>query len=398
MLIRSLAIAVIQGTGTLMTFFLMFLVLNQYGLNLQGKYSYLRSWVDLMVVLFCLGLPQSIIYSINKYKINSGVLKIKIFLFMPFVFLFVCLLSKFMYKGGADNIDLVLIALSCTFMVGFNLFKSISLTTLSSMRYSLLVIIPSISFMFFYILNSAIMKDKINFAYVVFFGSLVSFVFSIFCVKNNNYTVKSGFYVNLFRDGFFSFIQAVSVVALPFFVYNYLLSMVNLGMREVGVVSVGIYLYFVMNVPLAMFSPILYNRWTGFGSTKAKQELVKIILFGVVVYFFMVFFYFIFNKQIFDYFDILGSDQFIYSIFYFGSISVFFNNILSCYNLSRGLFKLNFLIYFIKFLLVAVVLIVGDYIFDVSLIWYFFVPAVIVLIDFFAVLVYSVFSLIRLEN
>ncbi|MBV7388038.1 oligosaccharide flippase family protein [Pasteurellaceae bacterium TAE3-ERU1] len=372
---------IIQLIGTLSSFLTVMLITNKFGLSKQGIYAMLKSWIDLAVVIVSIGLPQSVIYAINKlnisivnfrYSINKYILvSIPFSILMTYIWFF-----YFQDERSIHEYDFFIIGFSVSFLLGHSLYRSIILTKDDGFYFSVITITPAVSLFVFILICYLIGYDSLNFSMAYLFSSLTSILLSILICyilfkredKYEKYFAEEVPWLKIIKNGFGVFLQSIFVLLMPL-VSFWLMRVNGLSDSEVGSFSISVYIYMMLVLPFNLVSPIFYNKWS-----KSKNEnsvvsdvslifrfgalvLLMVLLLEVLIPFFVPLF---FGDQV-------KENSLNIQIMVIGTIPFFFNSILACLILANGKFYSISIGYFIKTIFCISLIIIFFYIFIPSI-------------------------------
>ncbi|MGL5218816.1 MAG: hypothetical protein ACRC8G_04855 [Plesiomonas shigelloides] len=360
MIKKIISAIAIQSLGTVASFATVWIISNKLGMDRQGEFAVLKSWIDFLVVLGCFGLPQSVIYIINKYNVkkeflvNAGVIY-SVSLVIPFFFL--SFLWGRIYSGREIEIfGFVLVSISSTLLVAHSILRGIYLTENDGVIFSLISIVPAV-FLFISI-YIGIFLGGVNFYISYTCASLFSFI-AVLSLLLRYFFSKSEcadvlYFNELFVKGFDAFLQAISVAVLPMFTYAFF-SLAGINDSLIGGFNIASYLYMIFAIPFGMIAPILFNRWSKLlDECLVKTEVRYLLYFSCFVFLFMV--------LASGYIDYIikylpwGKDKIPYiatpaKILVYAAAPMLISRVMSSYFLSIGMFSVNTRLFLSKTLL-----------------------------------------------
>lgn len=337
----------IQSIGTLSYFALVWIITHYIGLEKQGEFAILKSWVDLWFTICCFGLPQGFIYAINK--LNTPIYNLKKFsTYYPIVVIVVTSITSFFWFNFINkSISLTLlqylfIGISIAGIVGHGLLRGIYITKNDGNLFALISILPALS-LFLFTIISILINSNISFPEIYLLSGCISFIILFLLIKTPKQTQTSVIlWKEIISHGESVFLQGLAITLLPVLTY-WLMSNFDISQKEIGGFNIAMYFYLAIALPLNMVAPIFFNRWSKINDKNIlKNELKKFIKLGIIMLLFSViilFFIkdiiiFLFGKEIL--FAIPSIQAFILS-----GVLIYLNNIFSCMNMSIGKFKQN---------------------------------------------------------
>ena len=259
-MIRKIGLSIIiQMIGTLCSLLLVWLITNKYGVELQGQFVLIKSWIDLIVVVTCFGLPQSFVYGINQLHIPSKQLEKFIFRYI----FFVCFCSAittyiwfeyFQTQNFLTNLSYLFIALGATFLTGYNLMRGLFLTVNDGARFAYVTIAPALALFLIFLIYYFLDKEYIDFSSIYLISAFLAFCFVYLNLKKynkiSNYLTNINIpWVLLINNGFSVFVQSLASTLLPLGTY-WLMTEFGFNKKEVGLFSIALYVYIVFTLSL----------------------------------------------------------------------------------------------------------------------------------------------------
>lgn len=359
-MIKKIGLSIaIQMLGTLCSLLLVWLITNKYGIEVQGQFVLIKSWIDLAVVAACFGLPQSFIYGINQLNISSEQLE-KFTLRYIYIIFFGSLIATYIWfnyiqaQNFLSNLSYIFIASGVALLTGYNLMRGLFLTINDGSRFAYVTIAPAIALFFIFLVFYFLNQEYINFSLIYLISSFIAFCFVYFSLKNYNKVLGYSIYKNipwrlLIDNGFSVFIQSLASTLLPLGTY-WLMTEFGFSKKEVGLFSIALYVYVVFTLPLNMVAPIFFNKWSKINDiNQVKNEVLRFSRLGIFLIPIICVFYWIvpkllpiiFGSQVFE---VLISTK----ILLLAIIALYFNNLLTCFLMSQGYFKQISIIYVCK--------------------------------------------------
>ncbi|CDL84461.1 hypothetical protein [Xenorhabdus cabanillasii] len=351
----------IQSLGTISLLLTTLFITKEYGIQAQGEFAIIKSWVDLLVVIFCFGLPQSFIYGINVLRINSY--KLKIFsIYYPFLVFPLVFLTTYLWLNNSSRLyylfSSIFLSAGICFLIGYSLIRGIFLTINDNKLFSLITATPSIL-----LFISVLILYKINFfSFHISYLSvgLLSFILILILVKKINIKSKDTIpWKILLKNGNNVLLQSISSGLIPVITY-WLMNKYGMNNKDIGGFNLSAYSYQFFSLPFSMIAPIFVNQWS-----KQKdlniirsniRKLLKVSLCILLVSTLTAIFLLpiIIEK-------ILGNNLlFIIQssrILLFSAAPLFINTVLAGLLISRGFFSYNMKSYTLKTIFVIVTLI-----------------------------------------
>ncbi|MEH8116280.1 oligosaccharide flippase family protein [Aeromonas allosaccharophila] len=294
MLKKLVSSVLIQSCGTVASFATVWIISNKIGMAQQGLFAIVKSWIDFLIVLGCFGFPQSVIFVVNKYKIDASHLvrlcmTYILLLIIPF-FLLSLIWSSFYTDKVSESFFLLIISLSSVFLVGHAILRGLFLTKNDGVMFSLLSILPSISLLFCFVLGMKINNVSVYYAY--FLSAVISISFAFYILFEPGVFKKRRLQrdamTELWEKGGDAFLQAISVVTLPMLTYMFL-SISGIRSDEIGGFNIATYLYMMFSIPFGMIAPILFNRWSkSFVLNEIRYEVKYFLWVSVGIFILMI--------------------------------------------------------------------------------------------------------------
>ena len=192
------------------------------------------------------------------------------------------------------------------------------------------------------------------------------------------------------KNGYNVFIQSIFGALLPLGTY-WLMSKFGYSKSEIGLFSIALYIYIVFTLPLGMISPIFYNRWSMNENINlillelkqfAKVGLILVPILLIVYYLIPIILPFVFGQQI-----LLAIPA--ARLLLIATFALYYNNLLSCFFMSQGYFKIMSVMMILKTLICYFTIIISLLFFDktleiISVAW--LISEVIILVMLFLLL------------
>lgn len=367
----------VQIVGTFSSLLLVWLITRFYGVGTQGQFVLIKSWVDLAIVVASFGFPQSFIYAINKLNISWQKLEIFTLKYIPIVFLFswVATFIWFDYIQDQDFLDFhqyVLMALGISGLTGFSLLRGLYLTKNDGNMFALVTIIPNTLLFLFFLIAFIFSNQTLNVPLLYFFSGLTacSLVYLLlgYYRKDESIEVEIIPWEEMLKNGFNVFIQSIFGTLLPLGTY-WLMSKFGYSKSEIGLFSIALYIYIVFTLPLAMVAPIFYNRWSTHDNINSILiEFKHFAKFGLVLLPILLIFYYlipIILPLIFGHQILLAISA--ARLLLVATFALYYNNLLSCFLMSQGYFKIISIMMVIKTLICYITIVICLTLFNKSL-------------------------------
>lgn len=389
----------IQIVGTLSSLMSVWLITRFYGVSIQGQFVLIKSWVNLAVVVASFGFPQSFIYAINKLNVSWQKLEIFTMKYIFVVFLFSWLATFIWFESiqQQDFIDIYqyfFLALGVSGLTGFSLLRGLYLTKNDSKMFAFITILPNTLLFIFFLMSFAFSDKILNMPLLYFFSGLAScslvFLFLGNFRKHKDNSPDIIPWDEIVKNGFNVFIQSIFGALLPLGTY-WLMSKFGYSKSEIGLFSIALYIYIVFTLPLAMISPIFYNRWSMNENINlillelkqfAKVGLILVPILLIFYYLIPIILPFVFGKQI-----LLAIPA--ARLLLIATFALYYNNLLSCFFMSQGYFKIMSVMMILKTLICYFTIIISLLFFDktleiISVAW--LISEVIILVMLFLLL------------
>lgn len=348
-MIKKLLLSIlIQSIGTLSSFALIWLIARYLGLEKQGEFAILKSWIDLWIVITSFGLGQGFAYAINKLKISTYPLK-KFSTYYPLVILIFISIATYIWFNFANSnikfslLQYLFIGIAVAYITAHGLLRGIFLTQNDGNIFALITILPAITLFILTIIFIFINNNNFSFTTIYLLSGILSFAILYPLVKTTPNTQQQTIpWKEIISNGNGVFLQGLAITLLPVITY-WLMGNFNISQKEIGGFNIAMYFYLAIALPLNMVAPIFFNRWSKINDKNIlKNELKKFIKLGMIVLLFTVIILF-FIKDIIIF---LFGEEILFAIpsiqaFILSGILIYFNNILSCMNMSIGKFKQN---------------------------------------------------------
>ncbi|MBC70089.1 MULTISPECIES: hypothetical protein [Acinetobacter] len=359
-MIRKIGLSVvIQMLGTLCSLLLVWLITNKYGVEVQGQFVLIKSWIDLAVVTACFGLPQSFVYGINQLNISLKQLE-KFTIKYMFLVCFGSLITTYIWfeyiqlQSFLNNLSYLFIALGIAFLTSYNLMRGLFLTLNDGSKFAYVTIAPAMALFLIFLTYSFLHQKTINFSLIYLLSSFLAFYFVYLNLRNFNKSSISLSYKNipwrmLINNGFSVFIQSLASTLLPLGTY-WLMTEFGFDKKQVGLFSIALYVYMVFTLPLNMVAPIFFNKWSKAKDIKSiKNEVLKFAKIGVILIPVVLICYLLIPKLL----PIVFGSQVVEvitptRILLSAIVALYFNNLLTCFLMSQGHFKKISMIYVFK--------------------------------------------------
>lgn len=236
---------------------------------MQGRFSAMKSFVDLAVTVLLFGLPQSFIYGINRLGVQRGRLMRWTLKYGVALFLFVLSLLLIAQSMGFPFVAFanhhpsaaIFIALSITGLVIHALLRGIFLTIDDGWLFSLITIQPAL---FLCVVSMVLLlvgqfNGPIAYASVGILSAATSIQLARRCLFENKGDPLP--WKKLLANGSTVFVQSSIMAMQPFLAFS-LLGFYGSGYNGIAFFSLALYVNQAVIVPLTMTAPLLFNRWS----------------------------------------------------------------------------------------------------------------------------------------
>lgn len=264
---KFLTTIAIQSIGPLSLFIVVWSIGKTLGPEMQGRFSALKSFVDLSATVLMFGLPQSFIYGINRLGVQRGLLMRWTFKYGAACFLLVLVLLLAARGVNLPSIAFaslsplapILLSLAIAGLVIHGILRGIFLTIDDGTPFSMLTILPAL------LLCAASMLLLLGwfdmpalYAVVGLLSAVAAARFARRSLMEND--GNSLPWKQLLGNGSTVFIQSSVMAAQPFIAFS-LLGRYG-GFEDIAFFSLALYVNQAAIVPLTMTAPLLFNRWS----------------------------------------------------------------------------------------------------------------------------------------
>lgn len=366
---------ILQGIGTISSFFAVWIITNRFGLSVQGQFAIIKSWVDLCVVVLGFGLPQSFIYAINKLKVSPYYLKRIVLRYLILYLILATLLTFFWFEVFQKSlylayIDYIYIGGGIVGLIGHALFRAILLTLNDGKVFSLISILPAVFLLFTILIFFFINEDFLNLGLSYFFSGVLSFLIVFLILKKlmHSRLIEDSFipWKDMLFNGFGVFLQSVAILLFPLLTY-WVMEVFDFTKEDIGTFSISVYTYIILVIPFSMVAPLIYNKWSKRTVELINKELYFYSKFGIAIILAVCVLYFLIPfilPKIFG--NSIKDNLLISQVLLFSAIPYFFNSLLGCALLSLGRFRVIAFSYISK-TTISVILLVLFLLYDTSL-------------------------------
>lgn len=281
---RSLFFAVlIQGAGAVLAIVTVLGISRYFGPVQQGGFALYKNWYDFTSSALLFGLPQGIIYTVNKHYISpSFALRLALvhsgLTFVP-VLIISCLQAQFRYLPPAQ---IPLAALAMTFGICGYMFHGIArnvvLTINDGLNFSLLAVVPTVGIVPLCLLSALFGCFDVGSVFAA--NGLICGLSAWLVLATGDLgpaLTKTGWRVILAKQSGHFFLQSLLFAMQPFAAY-YLLEGDVGGVHNVGIFSFALVALIAVNSLIAMVAPVLVNRWSKLSDTHAERQLSGVLL------------------------------------------------------------------------------------------------------------------------
>jgi len=256
----------IQLLGPLASFLIIFMIAHTQGAIAQGNFALVKSYFDVMVAIGLFGLPQSIIYFINKHKVSRKYFFHFSFKYSTIFYLLIFLLINISYvltiwpfSITISTANILLIAASGYILYG--IWRAIYITFNDRTSYAVLTAIPNILLLLTVFIFIFLKKQNYEVAYLMASILVITISFNILkpSIRNNMTNSTSISIKNLFNNGIYVFIHTVMFSIQLLLSYQFIIWFGG-SKSEIGYFSTG---YYVIQIPLLVLAtliPLLFNH------------------------------------------------------------------------------------------------------------------------------------------
>lgn len=287
---RKFATAIaVQSIGPAALFFTVWLIARQFGVEAQGQFAAVKSFVELMAACLLFGLPQSFVFGINKLDVNRNQLVRwtigygLTIVVVPGGLLWAAGALQWLVfeSGGQETGSSYYLALAAAGLVTYGLLRGVYLTVSDGWRFSALTIFPAL------ILSSIVFASiaTAHFSAVKIYAltGLLSALVGVFFLRKH--TKPAQFHPlpwkSLLENGGAVFLQGIFLTAQPYLTLALLRSHTG-NFTDVAHFSLAMYVYQAGVIPLTMVAPILYSRWTSTTTSNNKFSEATQLLWGLI--------------------------------------------------------------------------------------------------------------------
>lgn len=275
---KFLATITIQSFGSIAIFLAIFLIARVLGPEVQGRFSEVKAFIDLLVAGLLLGLPQSFVFGINKLRIPRGQLSRWSMKYgVAAVILVTAVILAFPFKQSGilpirnfNFVNALFIALSIAGLLVNALLRGILLTANDGWQFSFITILPTL----FLCVTISLLLGANRFDPVLTYAiaGILSALVSIYYTRPllSECSDNALPWKNLLTNGSTAFVQTTVMAFQPFLTFT-LLRRAGAGYEEIAFFSLASYFYQASILPLTMVSPLLFNRWS---SAMTKNDVV----------------------------------------------------------------------------------------------------------------------------
>jgi hypothetical protein len=252
--LRSIAI---QATGSAATVLVALLITVQLGLSAQGQFSLLRTWNDALVTLAVLGLPQGLLQLQYRNLVPSAALQAWVLRYVGALAI-LALVAIALLPWSAWSV----LALGMPLSAAHLLWRALLLRHVSKVLYAVITAAPAVLLLAAVGVVCAVQVPQ-YFAQAMLFSAAVSMVLSGAMLRPcASADLVAWSRRALWTVGIESGVQNTLTAVCP----ALLLSTVKwLGapLEQVGVVSLGLYVYQLLAIVGTYLAPMVYDRWAG---------------------------------------------------------------------------------------------------------------------------------------
>ena len=272
------------------------IIAQRYGPTGQGYLSHYRSMVLLVAMVGAFGLPQALVYMINKAKATKQwTVKFSSYYTLLFGLACVVVFAVGFFSGGQELVGFgklatIAIVLAGTGTLLHDLYRAISLASCKVLTFNLITIMPAVvACLLFYFWSPANYEQLV---FVLVFATAISALIARFVLqdKSNSHSLSLlGFRNSLerfrfsFTFGFWSFLPGVLFNLIAVLTYTLLRSGAN-GDHAAGQFSIAVLVLTFALMPLERVMPLLFDSWSKHAiSEQRRQSFVMLTHLGFVV-------------------------------------------------------------------------------------------------------------------
>lgn len=263
---------VIQAFGVAVMFLVTLIVSRVGGPAAQGSFAFIKSTADFQVAVFSLGLPQAIVFMLNRRGVGHYAIYVNIarYCFGLMIVLPVLNLGWLWWFAPTGSqplllLQALLIGLACAWLTAFSLFRGLLLVFTDGPLFSFLSILQwlIIAVCVFALLNRSAFIFEIAY-FAAGAASVAAIVVALrrFMLAGNVQQVGGKIdYAILREQSAHVLLQAVMLGLLPF-VTNAVLLQKQEGYENAGLFNIASIVVTLPNLLVALVAPMLFNRWS----------------------------------------------------------------------------------------------------------------------------------------
>ena len=257
----------VQWLGPASAFLTVFVVARLGGPTAQGEYAQLRAWIDLLVAVGSLGLPQGIIYVINVLGASPGRLEqwsrrwaLGV---LPIAFLASLGAARAGLLTDPGAAAAAMVAGTAAILVLHSLWRGIYLTRFSGARFALFTILPAVAALAGVAWAMRAGEPRLERALLLASLPVVAISFlAMRAIPGPTPAEPAALpWRPLFVNGIHALAQSLLMTAQPLAAYAFVRHAGG-SPREVGFLNAGLFLVQGLTVPVSMIAPLLFVRWT----------------------------------------------------------------------------------------------------------------------------------------
>lgn len=254
----------IQGLGPLSMLALSLTITQAQGATAQGEFAATRAWIDLVVAVGLFGLPQSIVFAVNRAGVSRHLL-FRWAVLYALGCLFIGGAAAWLTASAETVAASLAFAFAAATWILTSIWRGILLTIDDGVRFNLATVIPTLAVV---VITTGVLLAKLplgtNLEAIFAGAGAVALVICLAIVRRPVFEAEQigrpPDYRQLFAQGLDVFILTVCSSLQVYLCYRML---GHFGMAaDVGQMSIGLLMLNALNFPLQSVSPLLLNRWT----------------------------------------------------------------------------------------------------------------------------------------
>lgn len=289
----------LQVSGMAANFLMVIIIARVFGPELQGQYAQIRSWVDLLGSVLCLGLPQALVIAINRHGTRasalSGRLGMYLLAVLPVAWLvtWIATVSGYAYFPRPTLGAVLLIGLAGVSAAFGHLWRGLYMASSAGPLFGLISALPSVTVLgaIGFAALTPVGDDawslaaRTHFEWHLAIALLLAALLHAVLVQPSIRRRSTGAarpiqWRALLGTSMHGFIQLLAIVLFPLLLYAII--RLNGGSdTEVGILSTVLFLFQVLSAPIDLVSPILFSLWTRQAQTASLDAAALVLRRGV---------------------------------------------------------------------------------------------------------------------